>query len=95
MSMRLDLEFRRPLQPADRQKFLVAVALIAKTRRVYIDRTLLGAVIFAESLGKKRLMDALAEEGIEVTIVETSLDEAEDALCEQQMLAVPKKSANT
>ncbi len=79
MSMRLDVDFARPLGKQDKLRLLLAVATLAKSRRVRFVRGDHAAVVLAEGLSERRLREVLAEHGFTPESVRTSLDPDEDA----------------
>jgi len=82
--MRLDIVFPRPLSRADRLAVLLAVAGLAKSDRVRFVRGDWQAVITGEGLAIASVRDALAEAGLAVESIATSLDEGEDRLLDDR-----------
>ena len=79
MSMRLDVDFTRPLNKQDKLRLLLAVATLAKSRRVRFVRGDHAAVVMGEGLSERRLREVLNEHGFTPESVRTSLDQDEDA----------------
>ena len=79
MAMRIDVDFPRPLGKQDKLRLLLAVATLAKSRRVRFVRGDHAAVLLGEGLSERRVRDALAEHGFTPEAVRTSLDPDEDA----------------
>jgi hypothetical protein len=79
MVMRLDVDFPRPLNKQDKLRLLLAVATLAKSRRVRFVRGDHAAVIMGEGLSERSLRAALEEHGFTPESVRTSLDPDEDA----------------
>jgi hypothetical protein len=80
MAMRLDIEFPKPLDRAGKTRVLLAVAALAKSERVRFIRGDQAAVVMGEALSGRRLAEALAEEGIPVESVRSSLDGEDEIL---------------
>jgi hypothetical protein len=79
MSMRLDVDFARPLGKQDKLRLMLAVATLAKSRRVRFVRGDHAAVVMGEGLSERRVREVLAEHGFTPESVRTSLDPDEDA----------------
>jgi hypothetical protein len=79
MVMRLDVDFAKPLHRADKLRLLLAVATLAKSRRVRFVRGDHAAVVLAEGLSQRRLQEVLVEHGFAPEVVRSSLDPEEDA----------------
>ena len=79
MVMRLDVDFSRPLSKQDKLRLLLAVATLAKSRRVRFVRGDHAAVVMGEGLSERRVREVLAEHGFTPESVRTSLDPDEDA----------------
>jgi hypothetical protein len=79
MSMRLDVDFARPLGKQDKVRLLLALATLAKSRRVRFVRGDHAAVVLGEGLSERRVREALSEHGFTPESVRTSLDPDEDA----------------
>jgi hypothetical protein len=79
MVMRLDVDFSRPLNKQDKLRLLLAVATLAKSRRVRFVRGDHAAVVMGEGLSERCLRDVLVEHGFSPESVRTSLDPDEDA----------------
>ena len=79
MVMRLDVDFSRPLNKQDKLRLLLAVATLAKSRRVRFVRGDHAAVIMGEGLSERSLRDVLVDHGFAPESVRTSLDPDEDA----------------
>src|SRR5688572_18200387 len=79
MSMRLDVDFARPLGKQDKLRLLLALATLAKSRRVRFVRGDHAAVVLGEGLSERRVREALSEHGFTPEAVRTSLDPDEDA----------------
>jgi len=79
MVMRLDVDFARPLGKQDKLRLLLAVATLAKSRRVRFVRGDHAAVVMGEGLSERSLRDVLSEHGFSPESVRTSLDPDEDA----------------
>jgi uroporphyrinogen-III synthase len=79
MVMRLDVDFARPLGKQDKLRLLLAVATLAKSRRVRFVRGDHAAVVMGEGLSERRLREVLSEHGFTPEAVRTSLDPDEDA----------------
>jgi hypothetical protein len=79
MAMRLDIDFPRPLGKQDKLRLLLAVATLAKSRRVRFVRGDHAAVVMGEGLSERRVREVLAEHGFTPEGVRTSLDPDEDA----------------
>jgi hypothetical protein len=77
--MRIDLRFERPLTGAQITTLRLVLGVFAAVRRVRVDRTGFRAMILAETLGRRQVIDALAEEGLKPLEVTTSLEETADA----------------
>lgn len=80
--MRLDIEFARSLTRAERLRALLAAATLSKASSLRFDRGGAAAVVLGEGLGARRMREALAELGLPVAGVRSSLDDEEDARCE-------------
>lgn len=79
MSMRLDVEFPKPLSVGERRLVAMVVATLAKTdgvRFIHGDRS---AVILGEALSARRVRELFTEHGVDVTAINSSLDSDEDA----------------
>jgi hypothetical protein len=82
MSMRLEIAFARPLDRPTRLRFLVVAAAQAKTTRVGWRKGHQAAVITGEALDPAAFRALLADEGIAVESLRSSLADpapAEDA----------------
>ena len=79
MAMRIDVDFSRPLGKQDKLRLLLAVATLAKSRRVRFVRGDHAAVVLGEGLSERRLREVLVEHGFAPESVRTSLDPDEDA----------------
>jgi hypothetical protein len=79
MAMRLDIDFPRPLDKAGRVAVLLALAGLAKSQGVRFTRGDHGAVVLGEGLSVRRVREVLAEQGVVVEDVRSSLDQEEDA----------------
>jgi hypothetical protein len=88
MAMRLDIDVPRPLDKAGRVAVLVALAGLAKSQRVRFTRGDHGAVLLGEGLSIRRVREVLAELGVVVEAVRSSLDDEEDARADD-LLANP------
>lgn len=76
MTMRLDVTFAKPLSREQRTRFLLVVSALAKTKRIAFVRGDFAAVISGEALGAAAVRDALAEEGLIIESITSSLAEA-------------------
>ncbi len=79
MAMRIDVDFTRPLGKQDKLRLLLAVATLAKSRRVRFVRGDHAAVVLGEGLSERRVREVLVEHGFTPESVRTSLDADEDA----------------
>ncbi len=79
MSMRLDVEFPRPLDAAARTRLHLAAMGLAKVKRIYIGRSGLRAAVIGEALSAAKLRAALTEEEVAVSAITSSLSPEEDA----------------
>ncbi len=77
--MRVDVDFATPLGKEDKIRFQLAVATLAKTRRVKFVRGDRGAAVMGEALSERSLKAALEELGFTPERVQTSLDPDEDS----------------
>jgi hypothetical protein len=80
--MRIDVRFERPLDEQGRLDFVLAIAALAKSERVRVDRSGYAAVIMGEAMGVDRVRRALDEAGVAIRSLSTSLHEEEDAATE-------------
>ena len=78
MVMKLEIDFPKPLSAAQRTTVLLALAALPKTARSRMVRGGFGMVVMGEALGVDRVRSALAEEGIAVEAIRTSLHAEED-----------------
>ncbi len=76
--MRVDVDFPRPLDKAAKLRFMLAVATLAKCRRVRFVRGDRGVAILGEALSARSTELALKEHGFEPESVKSSLDPDED-----------------
>ena len=79
MAMRIDVDFPRPLGKQDKIRLMLAVATLAKSRRVRFVRGDHAAVVLGEGLSERRVREVLVEHGFAPEAVRTSLDPDEDA----------------
>jgi hypothetical protein len=77
--MRVDVDFANPLGKADKIRFSLAVATLAKCRRVKFVRGDRGAAVMGEALSERSLQAVLTEHGFTPERVKTSLDPDEDS----------------
>lgn len=82
MAMRLDVDFARSLTRAERLRALLATATLSKAASLRFDRGGAKAVVLGEALGARRLREVLAELDLPVAAVSSSLDDDEDARCD-------------
>jgi hypothetical protein len=83
MTMRLEVDFPRPLTLEQRTAFLLVVSALAKTKRIAFVRGHQGAVVAGEALSAMRLREVLTEEGIAVEAVRSSLAESGPGVVEE------------
>ena len=79
MAMRVDFDFPRPLDKAGRVTVLLALAGLAKSHGVRFARGDHSAVVLGEGMSVRRVREVLAEQGVAVEAVRSSLDDEEDA----------------
>ena len=75
-------DFTRSLTKAERLRVLLATATLSKAASLRFDRGGAKAVVLGEGLGARRLREALAEMDLPVAGVSSSLDDDEDARCD-------------
>lgn len=82
MTMRIDVDFDRPLTREQRTEFLLIVAGLAKSRAAAWRDGGHGAVVTGTALGRERVAEALAATSLPVTAVCSSLSDDEDAVAD-------------
>lgn len=80
--MRLTVILARPLDEETRIRASLAAAALAKTTRIQARRGSYQIEVFGEAMSRDSLRDALRAEGVEAERIDTTLDEAEDALAD-------------
>ncbi len=93
MSMRLDLDFSKPLKQEQRLSLKLALAALAKSKRVSLVDGGRGAIVIGEAMSCSRVRQALAEMDLGVEAIRSSLNEDEDAVVDEtQSLAAGNPS---
>ena len=77
MTMRVELNFPRPLSFDERTRILLAVGALAAAKRVAFARTGYSATIHGEGLSARRIETLLREAAIRFESVQSSLAEAD------------------
>jgi hypothetical protein len=79
MTMRLEVAFPRPLPREDKLRVRFALSALAAVKRVVFVRGDQAAVVSGEALATTTVARALAEEGVRIASIATSLAAAGEA----------------
>ncbi len=78
MVMRINVDFPRPLAPAEHRQVILAMAALAKVRRVLFTNGAHRAQVFGEALGTRSVRAALEDIGLTVKALSSTLPEGDD-----------------
>jgi hypothetical protein len=79
MVMRLEIDFDHPLGEEERLDAQLAIAALAKSKKMHHVRGDYGITVLGEAMSIERVREALAEMNLNPRRIESTLDDAENA----------------